>query len=72
MCIRDRGRIGLFELMIMDDDLRAMIMDNVATDVLREAARKKGMRLLRDMGIEFALDGTTTAEEIVRETVVDG
>ena len=67
-----KGRIGLFELMIMDDDLRAMIMDNVATDVLREAARKKGMRLLRDMGIEFALDGTTTAEEIVRETVVDG
>lgn len=67
-----KGRIGLFELMIMDDELRAMIMDNVATDVLREVARKKGMRLLRDMGIEFAFDGTTTAEEVIRETVLDG
>ncbi len=67
-----KGRIGLFELMIMDDELRAMIMDNVQTDVLREAARKKGMRLLRDMGIEFAFEGTTTAEEVIRETVLDG
>jgi type IV pilus assembly protein PilB len=67
-----KGRIGLFELMIMDDELRSMIMDNVATDVLREVARKKGMRLLRDMGIEFAFDGTTTAEEVIRETVLDG
>ncbi len=67
-----KGRIGLFELMIMDDELRAMIMDNVATDVLREAAKGKGMRLLRDMGIDFAFDGTTTAEEVIRETVLDG
>ena len=67
-----KGRIGLFELMIMDDELRSLIMDNVATDILREAARKKGMRLLRDMGIRFAFDGTTTAEEVIRETVVDG
>jgi type IV pilus assembly protein PilB len=67
-----KGRIGLFELMIMDDELRALIMDNVATDVLRDAAQKKGMKLLRDMGIRFAFDGTTTAEEVIRETVLDG
>lgn len=67
-----KGRIGLFELMIMDDELRNMIMDDVQTDVLRRAAQKKGMRLLRDMGIDFIYDGTTTAEEVIRETVLDG
>lgn len=67
-----KGRIGLFELMIMDDELRAMIMENTPTDTLREKAREKGMKLLRDMGIRYAFEGITTAEEVIRETVLDG
>jgi type IV pilus assembly protein PilB len=66
-----KGRVGLFELMIMDDELRDMINDNCNTDDLRNKAEAKGMRLLRDMGVELAFDGTTTAEEVVRETVLD-
>jgi type IV pilus assembly protein PilB len=66
-----KGRVGLFELMIMDDELRDMINDNCNTDDLRNRAEAKGMRLLRDMGVELAFDGTTTAEEVVRETVLD-
>ena len=66
-----KGRVGLFELMIMDDELRDMINDNCNTDDLRAKAQSKGMRLLRDMGVELAFDGTTTAEEVVRETVLD-
>lgn len=66
-----KGRVGLFELMIMDDELRDMINDNCNTDDLRTKAQSKGMRLLRDMGVELAFDGTTTAEEVVRETVLD-
>jgi type IV pilus assembly protein PilB len=66
-----KGRVGLFELMIMDDELRDMINDNCNTDDLRNKAQSKGMRLLRDMGVELAFDGTTTAEEVVRETVLD-
>ncbi len=66
-----KGRVGLFELMILDDELRDLIMENAQTDVLRETAQKKGMRLLRDAGVEFMFDGTTTAEEIVRETILD-
>jgi type IV pilus assembly protein PilB len=66
-----KGRVGLFELMIMDDELRNMINDNCNTDDLRDRAQAKGMKLLRDMGIEFIFDGTTTAEEVVRETVLD-
>ena len=66
-----KGRVGLFELMIMDDELREMIMENANTDDLRSAAQAKGMRALRDIGIKFAFDGTTSAEEIIRETVLD-
>ena len=66
-----KGRVGLFELMIMDDELRELIMQNVPTDKLRQTAAAKGMRLLRMAGIKFIFDGTTTAEEIVRETIVD-
>ena len=66
-----KGRVGLFEFMIMDDELRTMIIENKTTDELRNKARDKGMRLLRDSGIAFIYDGTTTAEEIIRETVLD-
>ncbi len=66
-----KGRVGLFELMIMDDELRTMIIENRTTDELRNKAKEKGMRLLRDTGIAFMHDGTTSVEEVVRETVLD-
>lgn len=66
-----KGRVGLFELMVMDDELREMIMQNAQADHLREKAKEKGMVLLRDAGMEFMYDGTTTVEEIVRETILD-
>ena len=66
-----KGRVGLFELMVMDDELRELIMTNAPTDKLRDVAKTKGMRMLRDAGVEFMYDGTTTLEEIVRETVLD-
>lgn len=66
-----KGRVGLFELMIMDDELRTMIIENRTTDELRNRAKEKGMRLLRDSGIAFMHDGTTSAEEVIRETVLD-
>jgi len=66
-----KGRIGLFELMIIDDELRDLIMDNASADVLRDAAQKKGMVLLRDAGMKFMFEGITTAEEVIRETIVE-
>ena len=47
-----KGRVGLFELMIMNDDLRDMIMRNASTDDLRDAARSYGMVTLRDAGMD--------------------
>ncbi len=66
-----KGRVGLFELMIMNDDLREMVLKGSSTDELREVARGYGMVSLRDSGMEFAYLGTTTTEEVVRETIVD-
>ena len=48
-----------------------MILQGASTDELREAARGFGMVTLRDSGMRFAYDGTTTAEEVIRETIVD-
>ncbi|MFN3149304.1 GspE/PulE family protein [Bremerella sp.] len=66
-----KGRIGIFELMIMNDDLRSMIMQNTSTDELRDEAKKHGMTPLRDAGLQLAFDGLTTLDEVLRETVVD-
>jgi type IV pilus assembly protein PilB len=66
-----KGRVGLFELMIMNDELREMILKNASTDELREAARGYGMVTLRDAGLACAFEGVTTADEVVRETILE-
>ena len=63
------GRIALFEFMLLDDDLRKMVMENRSTNVLREAARKRGMRTLRETGLLAIYDGQTTIEEVVSQTI---
>lgn len=67
-----KGRVGLFELLIMNDDLREMILKGSSTDELRVAARNFGMVTLRDIGMDFAYQGVTTADEVIRETIMDG
>jgi type IV pilus assembly protein PilB len=67
-----KGRIGLFELMILNDELRDMIMTNSTTDDLRNRAAAGGMVTLREYGLKYVLEGVTTADEVVRETVLDG
>jgi type IV pilus assembly protein PilB len=66
-----RGRMGLFEIMHMDDLLRDLILHESSTNVIREEARKRGMRSLRDAGLMAIYDGATTIEEVVKATVID-
>lgn len=66
-----KGRIGLFEFMIMNDDLREMIMSNSTTDELRDRAAEFGMIPLRRYGINYVFEGLTTADEVLRETIAD-
>ncbi len=67
-----RGRTGLFELMMITDEIRDMIVRNASTDELRDAARANGMVTLRDAGMAAAFAGLTSLEEVVRETIVEG
>ena len=66
-----RGRIGIYEIMLMDDDMREAIMKFASTAVLREMAVKRGMRTLRDSGLAAIYDGVTTIEEVVKQTVLE-
>jgi type IV pilus assembly protein PilB len=66
-----KGRVGLFELLIMNDDMRDMIMKNASRDELRDAARSFGMVALRDAGMDAAYEGRTTLEEVIRETILE-
>jgi type IV pilus assembly protein PilB len=66
-----KGRVGLFELMIMNDDLREMIMQNATTDELRDKAESFGMIPLRKYGINYVFQGITTADEVLRETIAE-
>ena len=66
-----KGRKGLFELLVMNDELRDMVMRNASTEDLREAARRAGMVTLRDSGMESIYNGETTADEVIRETILE-
>ena len=66
-----RGRMGIFEIFVIDDDARKLIYDKVPTSVLRARAREMGMRTLREVGVRKVLAGMTTPEEVIRATVGD-
>ncbi len=66
-----KGRVGLFELLIMNNELRDLIMRNASSDELRVVAAKHGMIPLRVAGIQACYDGLTSAEEVVRETIME-
>jgi type IV pilus assembly protein PilB len=66
-----RGRLGLYEIMVMDDQMRELVMKNASTQLLRQEAKKKGMRPLRQSGLLAIFDGTTTIEEVVKETIME-
>jgi general secretion pathway protein E/type IV pilus assembly protein PilB len=66
-----RGRFGVFEIFVIDDEARKLIYDRVSSSVLRNRAREMGMRTLREDGVRKVLAGLTTAEEVIRSTVGD-
>ena len=66
-----KGRFGLFEVFVVDDESRKMIVNKVTTTDLRRRAREVGMRTLREDGARKAVAGMTTANEVLRVTVGD-
>ncbi len=66
-----KGRMGIYELALMNDNLREMIVAEVSLDEFRNACRKYGMRTLRESGLQAINLGQTSIEEIVRETLTE-
>ena len=66
-----KGRVGIYELMIMSDELRDAIAAEASGDDLRDIARQQGMTTLRESGLKLIFDGQTTIDEVVRETVIE-
>jgi len=65
-----RGRMAIFEIMVVSDAVRELIMDKGPTSQVRELARREGMRTLRESGLLAIYDGLTSVEEVLRETMV--
>lgn len=66
-----KGRVGIFEIMVTDGSIKELIRTDATEGVLRKEAMAKGMKLLRDDGIDKALAGLTTIEELIRILYVD-
>ena len=66
-----RGRTGIHELLVIDDEVRNLVMRAADSSTIRRAAAAKGMTSLREDGAEKMLAGTTSAEEILRVTQED-
>jgi type II secretory ATPase GspE/PulE/Tfp pilus assembly ATPase PilB-like protein len=63
-----KGRSGLYELLVMSEALRPLIIERASVGAVRGQARAEGMRSLREDGIAKVLAGITTVEEMMRET----
>jgi type II secretion system protein E len=66
-----KGRIGIFEIFEIDDEVRHLVNARAPTMVLRQRARELGMRALREDGVRKVLAGLTSAEEVISTTIGD-
>jgi general secretion pathway protein E len=66
------GRVGIFELMVLDDELRSLIVQNTDSKSIKRLAVSRGMHTLRQDGARKVLIGTTSIEEVVRATEEEG
>jgi type IV pilus assembly protein PilB len=61
-----KGRAGIYELLIINDSIRALLRGDINSDLLRNTAQSQGMRRMQDDAIDKLLAGVTTLEEILR------
>ncbi|MEY2492394.1 MAG: type pilus assembly protein PilB [Verrucomicrobiota bacterium] len=66
-----RGRMGIFEIFVIDDEVRHMINKRTSTFLLRRRARELGMRTLREDGVRKVLAGLTSPQEVISATIMD-
>lgn len=66
-----KGRVGLYELLTVTDEIRDAVAAEQSADEIRDIARNQGMSTLRESGLKLIFDGVTTIDEVVRETVME-
>jgi type IV pilus assembly protein PilB len=66
-----KGRMGIYELLIMNEKLREMVVAEASLDDFRNECRRQGMRSLRESGLLAIHSGLTSIEEVLRETIID-
>ena len=65
-----KGRMGIYEIMVINSKIRRLISEQANTNVIRLSAKENGMNTLRDSGLIAIFNGLTTIQEIVRETMI--
>ncbi len=63
-----KGRLGIFEMLLLNDKIKDMVLTKVSSTQIKAAAQEAGMQTLREDGIEKVLDGSTTIDEVIRVT----
>ena len=66
-----KGRLGLYEVMKVNENIRELIMKSSTADVIRESASENGVKSLLDYGLDLVKDGLTTIEEVERVCLLD-
>jgi general secretion pathway protein E len=66
-----RGRIGIYEILVLDDELRALVLAKTDANSIKARAMERGMRTLREDGAQKVMSGITTTEEVLRVTAED-
>jgi general secretion pathway protein E len=62
------GRSAIYELLMLDDEVRQLLMKNADASTIKAAAMRKGMQTLRQDGADKVLKGVTSVDEVVRVT----
>jgi type IV pilus assembly protein PilB len=66
-----KGRTGIYEFLIMNDDVRDLVSKGASTDQIRSYSRSRGVKGLRERGLDALYAGVTTVDEVVRETILE-
>ncbi|MBU1146989.1 MAG: type II secretion system protein GspE, partial [Candidatus Omnitrophica bacterium] len=63
-----KGRIGIFELLVVDEEIKKLIVAKASSDAVKKKTIERGMKTLRDDGLDKATRGITTADEVIKAT----
>jgi len=66
-----KGRLGIYEIFVVGEEIQSLIYNKQSSSTIRDAARKSGMRTLREDGLRKAAAGTTSLAEVLSTTIGD-